>query len=231
MSVVGLGTARTGRYTGGYLAKSVAGSANITLSDSENHNTKFKLTGALTGAISVIFGLLTGEWLTIENATTGNFGLTIIGTSGNGVVLQQNEIGDFYFDGTDVKRVGDPYRVHVAKVALAALDTGGAALSWQNPEGVAIIIDRLELDVTTVTTGAGTISVGTTATNGTTSSANLIDTLDVNAATGLFDNITDKGTLGKSRQKLASGKWVTGSKASGALAGLVGFAYIHYHLA
>ena len=120
--------------------------------------------------------------------------------------------------------------IRVAKVALAALDTAGACFSWQNPEGVAIIIDRIELDVTTVATSAGTVSAGTTATSATTSSANLIDTLDVNAATGVFDNITDKGTLGKSRQKLAAGKWVTGSKASGALAGLVGYAYIHYHL-
>jgi hypothetical protein len=42
------------------------------------------------------------------------------------------------------------------------------------------------------------------------------------------DNLGDAGTNGKTRQKLAAGKWVTGSVASGAAAGLVGFAYIHY---
>jgi hypothetical protein len=55
-----------------------------------------------------------------------------------------------------------------------------------------------------------------------------MDGLDVNGATGVFDNVTDKGTNGKSRQRIATGKWVTGSKASGASAGIVGFAYIHY---
>lgn len=117
----------------------------------------------------------------------------------------------------------------VMKVPLAALDTGGAALSWVNPHSFAIIINRVTLDVTTKSTGAGTISVGTTAVSGTTSSANLLDTLDVGTATGTFDSITDKGTLGKSRQKLAVGAWITGSKASGALAGLVGNAYIEYY--
>lgn len=118
----------------------------------------------------------------------------------------------------------------IAKVALGAADTGGGVLSWQNPEAVSIIITRIVLDVTTAATAACTIDVGTTATNATTSVDNLIDGLDINAAAGVFDNITDKGTNGKARQKLAAGKWVTGSKASGAAAGTVGSAYIHYSL-
>jgi hypothetical protein len=121
--------------------------------------------------------------------------------------------------------------VKVAKVALTALDTGGGVLAWQNPEGAAIVVERVVVDATTKATGACTIDVGTTATNATTSSDNLLDGLDVGAAAGTFDNITDKGTNGKSRQRLASGKWVTGSMASGAAAGLVGSAYIHYFVA
>jgi hypothetical protein len=119
--------------------------------------------------------------------------------------------------------------VKVDRVALAAVDTAGGCFAWANPEGASILIERVVIDVTTKSTGAGTLSVGTAA-NGTTSSANLIDTLDVGTAAGTFDNLTDGGTLGKSRQKLTSGQSVTGSKASGALAGLVGFAYIHYFL-
>ncbi len=118
----------------------------------------------------------------------------------------------------------------VAKVALAAVDTAGGAFSFVNPEAGAIVVNRVTLDVTTIATSAGTISVGSTAASGTTSSANLIDTLDVHSATGTFDNVGDGGTLGKARQKVAAGKWVTGSKASGALAGLVGFVYIEYFL-
>lgn len=120
--------------------------------------------------------------------------------------------------------------VKVARVALAALDTGGGVLSWANPEATAILINRVVLDVTTKSTGACTLDVGTTTVSATTSSDTLLNALDVGTATGTFDNITDKGTNGKSRQKLAAGKWVTASKASGAAAGLVGFAYIHYTL-
>lgn len=117
----------------------------------------------------------------------------------------------------------------VAKVALGTGTSGGGVFSWQNPENRDIIIDRIMLNITTKATSAATVDVGATATSATTSSDNLIDGLDVNAAVGLFDNITDKGTNGKSRQLLASGKWVTASQASGAVAGLVGFAYISYY--
>ena len=118
----------------------------------------------------------------------------------------------------------------VARVALAALDTGGGVLSWANPEATAIIINRLTVDATTKSTGASTISFGTTAVSATTLSANLIDGADLGTAAVTIDNISTPGTLGKPLQKLAVGKWVTGSKASGAAAGLVGFAYIEYIL-
>lgn len=118
----------------------------------------------------------------------------------------------------------------VARVPLAGLaDTAGGIGAWRNPEAVSIIIQRLVIDTTVVATGACTIDAGTTATSAATSSDTLIDGLDVNAAIGTFDNITDKGTNGKSRQKLASGKWVTFSRATGASAGLVGTAYITYN--
>ena len=121
--------------------------------------------------------------------------------------------------------------VKVARVQLAQVNTGGGVFSWANPETSAILIDRVVVDVTTKATAACSIDIGTTATDGTTSSDNLIDGLDVNNAAGVFDNITDKGGNGKSRQKLASGKWVTASvSGGGASAGLVGFAYIHYVL-
>ncbi len=72
-----------------------------------------------------------------------------------------------------------------------------------------------------------------TAANGTTSSDNLLDGVDLNAATGVFDNVDDQGTNGKSRQRLdAKGgatDFITGSKATGAAAGVVGNAYIFYY--
>lgn len=128
----------------------------------------------------------------------------------------QNAAGSVTFDRS----------VKIAKVALAAADT---VFSWQNPEAASIIITRVVIDVTTASTGACSVSVGTTSTSSTTSSANLLDTQSV-ATAAVLDNIQNPGTAGKPLQKLAAGKWVTGSKASGATAGLVGSAYIHYSL-
>lgn len=118
----------------------------------------------------------------------------------------------------------------VAKVALGVGATAGGCFAWANPETGAIFVTRVVLDVTTKSTGAGTVSVGQAA-NGTTSSANLIDTLDVGTAAGVFDNVGSPGSGGKAVQKVVAGAYVTGSKASGALTGLVGSAYIHYHSA
>jgi hypothetical protein len=123
-------------------------------------------------------------------------------------------------------------RPKIAVVVLAGnSDLGGGIGAWQNPEGQAIVIGRVEVYGTTPATAACTLDAGTTPTSAATSSDNLIDGLDINATAGGFDNVTDKGTNGKSRQALASGKWVTFSRATGASAGFVGTAYIHYHLA
>lgn len=153
----------------------------------------------------------------------------------NGNFVFQNDKGNEVLrlnaDGEEVLLNGVLKVRKIAKVALGAADTAGGVLSWANPEADSIIITRLLINVTTKATAACTLDFGTTATNGTTTSANLIDGIDVNTATGLFDNITDKGTDGKSKQLLAPGKWVTGSKSTGAAAGLVGYAYIEYIVA
>jgi hypothetical protein len=139
--------------------------------------------------------------------------------------LQISTNGRTYFwNGTEYQLVGFD---RVAIVPLAAVDTGGGLFSWQNPEGVAIAITGIEIDVQTPSSGACTGDFGTATASGTTSSDNLVDGLDLSVA-GLYNNVEEKGANGKSKQRLASGKWVTGSKATGASSGLVGFAYIHY---
>jgi hypothetical protein len=115
----------------------------------------------------------------------------------------------------------------VVRVALAAVDTAGGVFAWANPEGESIIVTRLLLDITTKTTGACTLDCGVAA-NGTTLNDTLIDGLDANAATGLFDNVTNKGTNGLPQVKVTSTQYITGSVASGASAGIVGYAYITY---
>lgn len=113
------------------------------------------------------------------------------------------------------------------RVALAALDTAGGVLSVANPEGASLIVTRLILDVTTKSTAACTVDAGIAA-NGTTSADNLLDGLDVGTAAGVFDNTENGGTNGKGAKKWGASEYLTASMASGAAAGLAGYAYIEY---
>ena len=117
----------------------------------------------------------------------------------------------------------------VAKVALRP-STPAAACSPAEPRVRRVLVNRVTLDVTTKATAACTVDVGTTSVSGTTSNDGLMDGLDVGTAAGTFDNIQNPGTNVKPLQKVAAGKWVTGSRASGASASIVGFAYIEYAL-
>lgn len=142
------------------------------------------------------------------------------------------DIKGLRYQGVEMPPADAMARGAVKKVvgALAAVDTGGGIFSWQNPEAGDILIEHVALVVGTKTSAACSVDVGTTATNATTSSDNLIDGEDINAAAGTFTNIESAGTNGKSAQRLATGKWVTASKASGASAGLVGTYEIYYRV-
>lgn len=116
-------------------------------------------------------------------------------------------------------------RLAITGAALHAATT----LAWQNPESSAIIILRVWLDVTTVSTGAASVDVGYTATSATTTSDTLLDGVDVNAATAVFDSMNaalDAGANAKA-QKAASAKWVTITQ-SAETTGLVANLYIEY---
>ena len=119
--------------------------------------------------------------------------------------------------------------VKIVRVALGVADTGGGVFGWVNPEVGAILVTRVVLDVTTATTGASTVDVGYTVTGATTLSDTLLDGVNL-ATAGVFDNVENQGTNGVSAVKVPAGKWLTASKASGACAGLAGYAYIHYNL-
>lgn len=156
--------------------------------------------------------------------------------NGDGSASLRNES-----DGLDILRLGGLKTASAAvpswrgtKIARIGItggsDGGGGLTSFVNPEPVAIIITGAFLDVVTQSSAACSLSLGTTTTSATTSSNNLIDTASV-AVVGLLDTITDKGTNGKSRQKLAAGGWVTLSTASGASAGLSATLYLRYIVA
>jgi len=106
------------------------------------------------------------------------------------------------------------------KAALGVVDTAGGVLSLANPEGVDLIVTKLVLNVTTAATAACTVDAGVAA-NGTTLNDDLIDGQDVHTAAGVFSS-------GTNIMLWESDQYLTVSKATGAAAGLKGYAYIEY---
>lgn len=87
---------------GGYLQKSVAGSANVTLTAVEAGNGILEFVGALTGNINVIVpGSPTRNWI-IKNNTTGSFTLTVKTAAGTGMVCAQGYNAVLWTDGANV---------------------------------------------------------------------------------------------------------------------------------
>ena len=118
---------------------------------------------------------------------------------------------------------GGAYR---AALTAATGTTGGGVLSLANPEGVDLIVTRLILDITTPSTGAAAVDAGIAA-NGTTSADNLIDGASVASAAKVLDNIDDKGSNGKAKQKWGADQYLT-ITASATTAGMVGSAIIEF---
>ncbi len=95
------------------------------------------------------------------------------------------------------------------KIPLNTSGGGSAALAaWQNTSGDDLLVGLTRVDMTTGQTASMAISVGTSTTN-VTLDLNLIDSCSVSPTATLYDNITDKGTAGKSRQKLTNNSWIT----------------------
>ena len=83
-------------FTGGYLSKSVAGSANVTLTTAnadptaESSNKVIEFTGTLTGDITVFIPAVENNYIFFNN-TSGSFSLTVAptGHGANGVTILQ----------------------------------------------------------------------------------------------------------------------------------------------
>ena len=99
----------------GYVAVSVAGSANVTLvsntsttntsegADDQVHNKVIEFTGALTGAIHVFTDAVEGDY-TLFNNTSGSHALTFANTghAANGVAITQGQKALVYTTGTAI---------------------------------------------------------------------------------------------------------------------------------
>lgn len=86
----------------GGLSNVALSNANVTLTSSQFACGTIRLSGALTGAVSVIFPAVQGWW-TIDNQTTGAFVATITIGSGQVIAVEQGVAADILIDGVNVK--------------------------------------------------------------------------------------------------------------------------------
>lgn len=82
---------------------SVAGSANVTLTQIQAQAEILELTGAITANIQVIVPLQPQPRIVFNN-TTGAFTVTVIGATGSGIVIASGKRAIVYSDGTNVVR-------------------------------------------------------------------------------------------------------------------------------
>lgn len=82
--------------------KSVAGAADVTLTQDEQRADVLIFTGALTGNISVIVDATHWRWIVFNN-TSGAFTLTVKVSGQPGVAVTQGKSKVLYCDGTDVE--------------------------------------------------------------------------------------------------------------------------------
>jgi hypothetical protein len=142
-------------------------------------------------------------------------------------VNAEDAVNDLHIGGvlptpTAVRRICE--RVGVLKIAN--VNTAGGVFAWS--PGQQIIVTRAVLHVKTVATAACTLSIGVAA-NATTLNDTLMEGVDVHTAAGIFDNLANPGTDGLDRVLVGATQYITGSVASGASAGLVGYVYLHYY--
>ena len=125
----------------GYVALSVAGSANVTLisntsttntsegADDQVHNKVIEFTGALTGAIYVFTDAVEGEYI-LYNNTSGSYDLTFANTghAANGVAISQGSRAIVYSDGSTIYDALTSVALTTPKVVTGINDVNGNEL-------------------------------------------------------------------------------------------------------
>ncbi len=103
-------------------------------------------------------------------------------------------------------------------------------LSWPSPAATDIIITRVMIYTSHITTGAATLAAGTTTASKITASDNLIDDYDLTtAAPAIYSNLNKTDTE-KMEKVLPTGGWITFT-GSADVSGFTGGAYIYWFLA
>jgi len=133
-------------FSGGFLSKSVAGSANVTLTSAnadptaEASNKVLDLNGTLTGNITVFIPAVENNYL-VYNNSSGAFTLDVAATGGTAVEIPQGEFKWVYSDGTNA------YLADLSNTNASSISSGTLADA------------RLSANVTL--NNASTISTGT----------------------------------------------------------------------
>jgi hypothetical protein len=122
--------------------------------------------------------------------------------------------------------------VKVAKGNLTAGNANAFAFAWQNPESSKIIVSRIILRITTAGGTASSVLDAGPGASATTHSATLINGLDINQ-TGIFDNVTNKGSSGLAigcvlDEKDGTTDYITGQILTQNAGSLAGKYYIYY---
>lgn len=154
----------------------------------------------------------------------------LLDSAGNSVLAATPTLVTLSVGGVERLRL-TPTVSPVASLRLAIAGSAGASAvfaSVVNPVGVDVYITRAILVVTTASTGAATVSVGTAA-DAITANGGLIDTKSV-ASTGAFDNLVsaDAGASGKTLRLCSAGTFLNVSETSGDVAGLLATLIVQY---
>ena len=145
-------------FTAGYLSKSVAGSADVTLTTAnasataESSNKVIELTGTLTGNITVFIPAKENNYVFFNN-TAGSHTVTIAATghTANGVAITQGGHAHVYCDGSSDFNVVNVFSSMGSISASIAAFTGTATFS-----GVATFNDNISVaDSKFINVGAG----------------------------------------------------------------------------
>ena len=113
----------------GRLLKSVAGAADVTLTDNdgaadEHRNMIHEFTGALTGNINVIVPD-TSKLYFVYNNTSGSYTLTVKTSTGTGVAVPQGGREALYSDGTNIVRA----TTHLVSAVLSSVTISSGSIS------------------------------------------------------------------------------------------------------
>ena len=87
----------------GVLSKTLT-NANVTLTNAEAANPIIKLSGVLTANVNLVIPAWAYSWA-IDDATTGNFTVTVKTAAAAGVVLKQGQLNSVSCDGVNAKAV------------------------------------------------------------------------------------------------------------------------------